>query len=172
MSHNPTRRGIFAGGGALAAGLATPFIARAQGYKPEYKISTVVGAPFPWGIGAERWAALVKERTGGKINMKVYPGAQLVGGDQTKEFTAMRQGVIDMALGSTINWSPQVAELNLFALPFLMPDHKAIDAITTGDVGKKLFEIVAAKDVVPLAWGENGFRELSNSKHEVRKPAD
>jgi tripartite ATP-independent transporter DctP family solute receptor len=84
----------------------------------------------------------------------------------------MRQGVIDMAVGSTINWSPQVAELNLFALPFLMPDHKAIDAITTGDVGKKLFEIVAAKDVVPLAWGENGFRELSNSKRAVRKPDD
>ena len=93
--------------------------------------------------------------------MKVYPGASLVGGDQTKEFTAMRQGVIDMAVGSTINWSPQVAELNLFSLPFLMPDHKAIDAITGGEPGKKLFEIIAGKDVVPLAWGENGFRELS-----------
>ena len=104
--------------------------------------------------------------------MKVYPGAALVGGDQTKEFTAMRQGVVDMAVGSTINWSPQVAELNLFSLPFLMPDHKAIDAITGGEPGKKLFEIIAGKEVVPLAWGENGFRELSNSKHEVRKPAD
>src|SRR3712207_6448816 len=100
--------------------------------------------------------------------MKVYPGSQLVGGDQTKEFTAMRQGVIDMAGGSTINWSPQVVELNLFSLPFLMPDHKAIDAITGSDVGKKLFEIVASKDVVPLAWGENGFRELTNSKRAVK----
>lgn len=157
--------------GLLAAlSLAAP--AFAQSYKPEYKISTVVGAPFPWGLSAERWAALVKERSGGKINMKVYPGAQLVGGDQTKEFTAMRQGVIDMAVGSTINWSPQVAELNLFSLPFLMPDYKAIDAITQGEPGKKLFEIIAAKDVVPLAWGENGFRELSNSKRDVVKPDD
>jgi tripartite ATP-independent transporter DctP family solute receptor len=152
---------------ALFAGQAT-----AQNYKAEYKISTVVGAPFPWGLSAERWVQLVKERTNGRINMKVYPGAQLVGGDQTKEFTAMRQGVIDMAVGSTINWSPQVAELNLFSLPFLMPDHKAIDAITGSEVGKKLFEIIASKDVVPLAWGENGFRELSNSKRDVRTPAD
>ena len=52
MSHNPTRRGVVAGAGALAAGLAAPWIARAQSYKPEYKISTVVGAPFPWGLGA------------------------------------------------------------------------------------------------------------------------
>jgi TRAP-type transport system periplasmic protein len=172
MTLTPTRRTVVTGAGALAAGLSAPWIARAQSYKPEYKISTVVGAPFPWGLGAERWAALVKERSGGKINMKVYPGASLVGGDQTKEFTAMRQGVIDMAVGSTINWSPQVVELNLFSLPFLMPDHKAIDAITGGEPGKKLFEIIAAKDVTPLAWGENGFRELSNSKREVRKPED
>ncbi|HYY84178.1 MAG TPA: DctP family TRAP transporter solute-binding subunit [Beijerinckiaceae bacterium] len=172
MTFNPTRRGVVTGAGALALGLSAPWVARAQSYKPEYKISTVVGAPFPWGLGAERWAAIVKEKSGGKINMKVYPGASLVGGDQTKEFTAMRQGVIDMAVGSTINWSPQVAELNLFSLPFLMPDHKAIDAITGGEAGKKLFEIIASKDVVPLAWGENGFRELSNSKREVRKPED
>ena len=159
----------------LAAGLVTilaPLGAAAQTLKSEYKISTVLGAPFPWGLSAQRWADLVKERSSGRIVMKVYPGAQLVGGDQTKEFTSMRQGVIDMAVGSTINWSPQVAELNLFALPFLMPDFKALDAITGGEAGKKLFEIVAAKDVIPLAWGENGFRELSNSKRDVKKPDD
>ena len=54
----------------------------------------------------------------------------------------MRQGVIDIAIGSTINWSPQVKELNLFSLPFLMPDYKAIDALTSGEVGKELFEII------------------------------
>ena len=157
---------------AASAAIALTLPAAAQTYKPEYKISTVVGAPFPWGLGAERWAAIVKEKSGGKINMKVYPGASLVGGDQTKEFTAMRQGVIDMAVGSTINWSPQVLELNLFSLPFLMPDFKAIDALTQGDTGKKLFEIIGSKDVIPLAWGENGYRELTNSKKDVRTPDD
>ncbi len=158
-------------GAALVAGLAgAP--AQAQNLKTEYKISTVVGPPFPWGLAAQRWADIVKEKSGGKIAMKVYPGSSLVGGDQTKEFTAMRQGVIDMAVGSTINWSPQVQELNLFSMPFLMPDYKAIDALTQGEVGKKLFEIIGAKDVVPLAWGENGFRELTNSKRAIRTPDD
>ena len=154
----------------LAALTALP--AAAQSLKSEYKVSTVLGAPFPWGLSAQRWADIVKEKSGGRINLKVYPGAQLVGGDQTKEFTSMRQGVIDMAVGSTINWSPQVAELNLFSMPFLMPDFKALDAITSGPAGKKLFEIIASKDVVPLAWGENGFRELSNSKRDIKKPED
>ena len=103
---------------AAVAGLAP---AHAQTYKPEYKLSIVVGTTFPWGQGAEIWSNLVRERTQGHINIKVYPGTSLVQGDQTREFTAIRQGVIDMAVGSTINWSPQVKQLNLFSLPFLMP---------------------------------------------------
>jgi TRAP-type transport system periplasmic protein len=157
---------------AVGAAVAIAAPAHAQSYKAEYRVSTVVGNPFPWFLSAQKWADLVKERTGGRINMKIYPGTSLVGGDQTKEFTAMRQGIIDMAVGSTINWSPQVQELNIFSMPFLMPDYKAIDALTGGDVGKKLFEIIASKDIVPLAWGENGFRELTNSKRAIRTPDD
>ncbi len=167
-----TRRWLLS---AAAAALVLPAIAggaAAQAYKAEYKLSTVVGKPFPWGIAGERWGDLVRERTNGRINIKMYPGTSLVGGDQTKEFTALRQGTIDLAIGSTINWSPQIKELNLFSMPFLMPDYKAIDALTGGAVGKKIFEIIASKDVTPLAWGENGFREVTNSKREIRKPED
>jgi tripartite ATP-independent transporter DctP family solute receptor len=158
---------------AAAAALAMGAMAQAQTkYKDEYKLSTVVPASFPWGKGGEIWADLVKQRTNGRINIKMYPGVSLVQGDQTREFTAIRQGIIDMAIGSTINWSPQVKELNLFSLPFLMPDYRAIDALTQGPVGQELFSILTKQGVVPLAWGENGYRELTNSKREVRKPDD
>jgi len=146
--------------------------AHAQNYKSEYKLSIVVGTTFPWGQGAQIWADLVRERTDGRINIKVYPGTSLVQGDQTREFTAIRQGVIDMAVGSTINWSPQVKQLNLFSLPFLMPDYAAIDALVQGEVGKEMFKIIEKAGVVPLAWGENGYRQLSNSRQAVSKPED
>src|SRR5690606_29816640 len=80
--------------------------------------------------------------------------------------------VIDMAVGSTINWSPQVKELNLFSMPFLSQDHAGLDAIVRGEVGDRMMKIVEKAGVVPLAWGENGFRELTNSKREIRTPAD
>ena len=155
---------------ALALGL--PTAAQAQNYKSEYRMSLVVGTAFPWGKGGEIWANKVKEKTGGRINIKLYPGVSLIQGDQTREFSALRQGVIDMAIGSTINWSPQVKQLNLFSLPFLMPDYAAIDALTQGEVGKQMFSILDKAGVVPLAWGENGYRELTNSKHVVKTPAD
>ncbi|MEO6319880.1 MAG: DctP family TRAP transporter solute-binding subunit, partial [Polaromonas sp.] len=107
-----------------------------------------------------------------RINIKLYPGVSLIQGDQTREFSAIRQGVIDLAVGSTINWSPQVKELNLFSLPFLMPDYAAMDALTQGDVGKEIFRIIDKAGVMPLAWGENGYREVSNSKLAIKKPED
>ena len=168
------RRRFAAGAAALAtvALLATGPATAQSNYKAEYKMSLVLGPAFPWGKGGEIWADKVRERTNGRINIKLYPGVSLVQGDQTRELTAIRQGVIDMAIGSTINWSPQIRELNLFSLPFLMPDYKAIDAITQGPVGEELLQRVEKAGVVPLAWGENGYRELSNSKHEVRRPED
>ncbi len=161
-----------AGFSTLMAALPATALAQAAPYKAEYRMSLVVGTAFPWGKGGQIWADLVKERTQGRINIKLYPGVSLIQGDQTREFSALRQGVIDMAVGSTINWSPQVKQLNLFSLPFLMPDYASIDALTQGEVGKQIFTTLDKAGVVPLAWGENGYRELTNSKRPVRTPED
>ena len=161
---------------AVAAAAALAFTAPAAmaqtAYKSEYRMSLVLGTAFPWGKGGELWANKVRERTNGRINIKLYPGVSLIQGDQTREFSALRQGVIDMAVGSTINWSPQVKQLNLFSLPFLMPDYAAADALTQGEVGKSLFQTLDKAGVVPLAWGENGYREISNSKKAIKSPDD
>ncbi|CDS53626.1 TRAP-type transport system, periplasmic component, predicted N-acetylneuraminate-binding protein [Polaromonas sp. CG9_12] len=167
------KRKNFLGLALAATALAFSAAAPAQtAYKSEYKMSLVLGPAYPWGKGGEIWANLVKERTQGRINIKLYPGVSLIQGDQTREFSAIRQGVIDLAVGSTINWSPQVKELNLFSLPFLMPDYAAMDALTQGDVGKEIFRIIDKAGVMPLAWGENGYREISNSKLAIKKPED
>ena len=167
------KRKNFLGLALAATALAFSVAAPAQtAYKSEYKMSLVLGPAYPWGKGGEIWANLVKERTQGRINIKLYPGVSLLQGDQTREFSAIRQGVIDLAVGSTINWSPQVKQLNLFSLPFLIPDYAAMDALTQGEVGKEIFKIIDKAGVIPLAWGENGYREISNSKLAIKKPED
>lgn len=153
---------------AGAAVLSASLTAQAR----ELSVSTVLSDAFPWGQAAEKWAELVEERTEGRITLRVYPNSQLVAGDQTREFSAMRSGLIDAAVGSTINWSPQVPELNLFSLPFLLPDEAAVDAVTGGEAGEMIFEAIESRDVIPLAWGENGFRQLSNSRGPISEPDD
>ena len=151
--------------------LVIPFTA-AAGYKDEYKMSVVVGSKLPWGQGAQRFADIVKEKTEGRINIKVYPSSSLMAGKQTNEFLIHRQGVAEFCFASTINWSTTIKELNLFNLPFFFPDYKALDAVTGGEVGQDIAELLNKKGVTLLAWGENGFREMTNSKRAVATPAD
>jgi TRAP-type transport system periplasmic protein len=159
-------------GSAAAAALPT-FVGAQPAYKAEYKMSTVVPPAFAWGKGGEIFATLVRERTAGRINIKQYPGSSLVQGDQTREFSAMRQGIIDVLCGAPVNWFGTVKELSTFVLPFLIPNHKAWDAVMASDVvQKEYFDLVRKAGAEPLAIGETGFRQISNSKRPILKPDD
>ena len=158
---------------ATASTLAFPAIAIGQQYKAEYKMSTVVPPAFAWGKGGEIFANLVRERTNGRINIKQYPGASLVQGDQTRELSAMRQGIIDVLCGAPINWAGTARELGVFTLPFITPDHKALDAVLADTtVMGDFFDLVRKAGAEPVGVGETGFRQISNSKRPIIKPDD
>ncbi len=161
-------------GASSAAALGLPRYAHAQGaYKAEYKMSTVVPPAFAWGKGGEIFLTLVKERTAGRINIKQYPGASLVQGQQDREFSAMRQGVIDVLCGAPVNWTGTVPQLGVFTLPFLMPDHKAWDAVMSDPgVVDAYFDLVRKAGAEPLSIGETGYRQISDSKRAIVKPDD
>ena len=167
---------LFGLAGLLAGLCLMASSALAAEYKQEYKLSVVPGANSGWGMSAARFADLVRERSNGRINIKVYASSQLLAGKQTSEFLMVRNGAIDFALASTINWSPQVKELNLTALPFFLavqPDrYKAMDAIMAGKSGKMMIDAIEKKGVKIIGWAENGFRELTTSKGPLTKPED
>jgi len=153
--------------------LAAPLAAEAQGgYKPEFKMSVVVSEDTAWGRAAIRFANVLRSRTAGRIHVTPYFNGRLFADQQTSEFQLLQEGGADFAVGSTINWSPQVKELNLFAMPFMFPNYGALDAVQAGEPGTRVLKLVEYKGVVPIAWGENGFRELNNSKRSVRRPED
>lgn len=168
------RRQLLAAGAAGTVLSGAPLVLKAQNaYRAEYKMSTVVPPAFAWGKGGEIFANLVRERTNGRINIKQYPGSSLVQGQQDRELSAMRQGIIDVLCGAPINWSGTARELGVFSLPFLFPDHKAYDAVVASEVmTKDYFDLVRKAGAEPLAVGETGFRQLSNSKRPILKPAD
>jgi len=140
--------------------------------KAEYTMQLNVGPTYDWGKGAQKWADLIKEKTGGKIIVKPYFSSSLLAGKQTNWFQAVAEGSIDFATESTINASATVKSLNLFSLPFFFNGYEDVDKIENGETGKKLFKEMEDMGVVCLAWGENGFREITNSKKSITKPED
>ncbi|OIP12893.1 MAG: hypothetical protein AUJ99_03435 [Caldisericum sp. CG2_30_36_11] len=140
--------------------------------KAEYTMQVNVGPAFGWGMGAQKWADLVKENTGGLINIKPYFGSALLAGKQTNWFQAVSEGSIDFVMDSTINASAVIKSLNLFSLPFFINTYENVDKIENGNSGKQIVSDMEKLGVITLAWGENGFRQLTNSKKPITKPSD
>jgi tripartite ATP-independent transporter DctP family solute receptor len=159
---------------AVAAGLifSGNSSTQASEFKKEYKMQVNVGPQFYWGMGATKFAELVNQKTDGRINIKPYWGSQLLKGAQLKSAQMIANGVIECAMESTINISPVIVEANIFSLPFFINSYENVDKLTGGETGKAIFAAMEAKGLKPLAWGENGFRQITNSKHEIKMPDD
>ncbi|GAK53322.1 DctP10 protein [Candidatus Moduliflexus flocculans] len=147
-------------------------LAGAANFKKEYKLQVNVGPTFYWGMGAQKFADLVNEKTNGQIVVKPYFGSTLLKGAQLNAFQMVAQGVIDVAFESTINSATVLPQKNIFSLPFFINTLENLDKLETGETGKAIFAAMEEKGVMPLAWGENGFRQITNSKKEIKTPED
>ena len=158
--------------GSLSLALALPVFAQpAPPVALEWKLSTALGPAYPEGKAGAIWAELIRERSAGRLSARLFPGATLAQRDPGREFAALRDGAIDLAVGSAAAWAPQVQELNLVALPWLVPDAGALDALLQSPVAAQLAASVQAAGVVPLAWANNGFRELATQR-TIHAPSD
>ena len=146
--------------------------------KSEYKLSCNLADNSPWGQGAAMFVKLVSERTNGKVNIKPYWSAQLLGGNQSSELMLIRNGTIDFSFAAPANWAAQLPIVNIFNLPWFVSSQKdrfkAFDALfikPDSKPRKMLEENFEKAGVITLAWGDNGFREL-NSNRPIRRPED
>ncbi len=111
------------------------------------------------------------KRTNGAYQLEEYPASAL--GSGAAVLDAVRLGTVDMVMsssgGALSTFNPKVGILDLMML-FRGPAHA--DAVLDGPIGQNLLETFKDQDTVGLAWGENGFRQLTNSVHPVKEPAD
>ena len=159
---------------ALCASVLMLFapLTEAGKFKKEYKLTLNVGPQFYWGMGTIKFVELVKQKTNGQINIKPYYGSALLKGAQLKSPQMVASGVIDCAYESTINSSPVMPEMNIFSLPFFINNFENLDKMENGRTGKAIFKVMEKKGLVGLAWAENGFRQVTNSKRAIHAPQD
>ncbi len=121
--------------------------------------------------GVEAFAAHVKEKTSGRIDIATFPMGQLGGERSLAE--QVQSGTLQIAAVSTAvlqNFVPQAAILDM---PFIFPDRKtAYATLDDPEVQKKIFSYFPKKGFVAIGWSENEFRDFTNNKRPVRKPSD
>ncbi len=123
----------------------------------------------PRSIATERFAELVKERSGGNNTVRVAGSEQL--GNEQSLLTSLRTGAASMTVNSQGSSSALVPEIAALGLPFLFEESAALKVLE-GPIGEELAQRFAKVQMVPLGWWDNGIRHITNSKRPIVKPAD
>ena len=134
------------------------------------KFSHVVSPNTPKGKAADYFAKRLEQLSHGRIKVEVYPNAQLCGDKVV--LRKMKFNAVQMAAPSFSKFTGLVPQLALFDLPFLFNDTKHLHKVLDGEVGQKLLKMVDKKGYVALAYWDNGFKQISDSKRPLIKPED
>jgi tripartite ATP-independent transporter DctP family solute receptor len=152
------------GGVFLAAG------AQAQIKEQTLRFATVNPPGHPIVKGMEKFAELVKQKSGGKMTVKLFPGAVL-GGD-VQVLSSVQGGLIDFTSMNSGILQSSVKEFAIVDFPFLFDNDKEADAVMDGPVGQELASKLPAKGLINLAYWELGFRNLTNNKRPINRLED
>ena len=155
-----------------AFGLAAfaPGLARAEIKERTLRFAFQNVLEHPQGQGAQKFADLVAQKSGGKIKVRLFAGGQLGGDLQT--VSALQGGTLDITVLNAGLLVGQVKEFGLFDLPFLFESGKQADAVVDGPFGQKLAATLPAKGLVGLGYWELGFRNVTNSRRPITKAED
>jgi len=134
------------------------------------KLSYVVSADNPVGLGVKKFAEIIARDTGGKTRVRGFPDGQL--GAEVQSVAGAQGGMIEMAVVTTAAASTAVKEFGVFDFPFLLDTEKEADALLDGSVGKSLLEKLDARNLVGLCYWEYGFRHVLNSSRPITSAND
>jgi tripartite ATP-independent transporter DctP family solute receptor len=103
------------------------------------------------------------------FKVAVHGNAEL--GDELSMLKDCVAGTLDLMLCSGAPAGNVVPQIGLINTPFLFQDYQHARAALDGAVGARLAEIARGKNLLILAWGENGMRQITSNK-PVRTPDD
>lgn len=147
----------------LAATLAASALAGAQEIKARF--GTSLPDSHPQTLGARKFAELVAAKTAGRIKVAVYSAGQL--GSDLQMQAALQGGTQEFTAPSTATLAGLVKDFGVLGLPFSFANEKEADAVLDGPFGKKLLAKLPERGLVGLAFWENGFRNVTNSKRPI-----
>lgn len=120
--------------------------------------------------GLEHFASLLKEKSGGQIEMQIFHSSQL--GSERDVIEGVSMGTIEMTLVSSAPLANFTNSFLVFDLPFIIVNREKAYAWMDGPQGRKILDTLTPKNIIGLGIWENGFRMLTNSQKPVVTPED
>jgi len=148
----------------LAAGICVSAQAK------EWKGWNIHVPGYPNTVALDKFAELLKEKSGGKMSLKMYHSGTL--GSQPDAIEQVRAGALEIANFSLGPLGPIVPETNVVSLPFIFKDTDHVWRVLEGEAGKIMNKGMEEKGLISLAWYDGGSRSFYNSKKPIMTPAD
>jgi tripartite ATP-independent transporter DctP family solute receptor len=134
------------------------------------KLGYILSTDSQLGAGSTVFADEIAKRTQGRYRIEQYPNSVL--GGEVEMLKAVQLGTVNLAFITGAPLPNFLPDIGVFNIPFLFRDAAHAHAVLDGPIGQSYLGKFRDKDLVALAWGENGMRHITNSKHEIRLPED
>ncbi len=134
------------------------------------KLGTTVNEQDSFQVAAEKFKALVEDRTGGAYVIEIYPNGSL--GGESDMLDSMTMDMLDMGIitsGPFVNFAPMMGVLDM---PFLFASNAEAYKVLDGEIGQELLGTLEAAGLKGLAYAERGFRNVTNSVRPVANAED
>lgn len=118
------------------------------------------------------FAQLVSERSGGNVTVAVFPNDQLANGNASRGIEMIASGSIDLAAYATCTLAVIDENLPVATIPWIFDDYAQAREVIDTTGGEYYAQRLAMKGMTYLGSFHNGFRQITNSRHEVTTPAD
>ena len=136
-------------------------------FKATMKMGSTQPSDHPYMVGAQKFSDLIKQRTNGRIVINLYPSSQLGKGER-EMVESMKQGIIELVVSSTGPLGGFSPSINILDIPYLFRDYATWTPSWTGPSAGTRLNDMDKHGIVGMAFWENGFRHLTNSKVAVK----
>jgi len=144
--------------------------AAAQAQTTTLKIGYATAKDSHYGVGSTVFCDEVEKNTQGRFKCQHFANSAL--GGEREQIEAIQLGTLDLLNTSTGPVGNFVPEMKIVDLPFLFRDYAHARKVMDGPIGQGMLAQFPKHGIIALAWTENGFRQMTNSKRDIVKPSD
>ncbi|WP_048645059.1 TRAP transporter substrate-binding protein [Nitratireductor soli] len=136
----------------------------------EVKIGYALAPTSHYGVAADKWQEVVEAKTDGRYKFRHFPSSGL--GGEREVIEGLQLGTVEATIVSSGTLSNFVPETGIFDIPFLFRDLTHARKVLDGEVGQNILAKFDDAGLVALAWGEQGFRHITNNRNAIAEPQD
>lgn len=167
------RRSFLKVAATAAAALPLFSISTRPAYAAEfnYKMATGQDPTHPVNVRAQEALNRIREATNGRLDIKLFPANQL--GSDTDLLSQVRTGGVEFFNQSSSVLATLAAAAGIVNTGFAFPDYDTVWKAMDGELGSFVRSKIGEAGLVSVCkvW-DNGFRHVTSSTRQIRKPED